>query len=100
MQKVSPIIYETKRRNWNAAFTCALDMQIGAYELKQGEPIRAISDGDGLYSIYVGWGDGAISRVDAEQVNRLAGARLIEPLCRGIDSLHCDDPNCPKHSAM
>jgi len=86
--------YQAKSRNWMSTFTCSIDCQLGAYQLSQGEPLRVVSDGDGLYSIYVAWGEGAIARIRADEVNKLAGITLIEEeVCTGFDPIRCDDPH-------
>lgn len=67
-----------KNGKQDVAFTCAVDCQLGAYSLRQDDRIRAISDGDGLFSIYVEWAEGALIRINAHDVNKLAGFKAVQ----------------------
>jgi hypothetical protein len=53
--------------------SCSADCHIGAYKISKGETLNVISDADGLFSVYVLWGEGAISRMTAIEINNLAG---------------------------
>lgn len=59
-------------------FTCALDCQLGAYHLEEGESLKAVSDGQGLFYLYIDWADGAIGRFSANDINKLAGYQAVQ----------------------
>lgn len=61
----------------NVTFRCAQDTMVGAYSLQEGEPIKAVSDGQGLFYVSVEWGEGAIGRLNAHDVNKLAGYEAV-----------------------
>jgi hypothetical protein len=77
--------YQIVARDTRFTFTCALTCQVAAYQVRKGEMLTVISDGDGLYSVYVKWADGALSRLPAWQINVLAGFEIIarEPVTVG-----------------
>jgi hypothetical protein len=70
-------IFATNKGKTTVAFKCAMDCQIGAYSLKEGESLKAISNGYGLFDLYVDWGDGSIGRLNARDVNKLAGQEVV-----------------------
>lgn len=80
-------------------FRCAMDCQVGAYSLNEGEPLKAIRQPNGLFAVYVEWGEGSIASLAARDVNKLAGCELVmeERLCTGTDPMRCDDPACAVH---
>lgn len=71
------VSFESVPRNREFRFLCNIDCQVGAYPVQENEPLRVISDGDGLFSVYVAWGDGAIARMNARDINKLAGFEMI-----------------------
>lgn len=58
-------------------FICNLDTSLGAYSLREGEPLMAVPDGMGKYLLYAEWAEGALARVTPEQVNELAGYQAV-----------------------
>ena len=58
-------------------FTCDRDIRVGAVTLREGESIKAVSDGMGKFHLYVEWVEGSIGRYTAEQVNDLAGKEVV-----------------------
>lgn len=81
-------------------FPCDIDCQVGTYSLTEGEPLKVVNDRDGLFSVYVAWGENAIGRLSAKDINKLAGQELVreEPLCSCTDPMHAgDDPLCKVH---
>ena len=59
-------------------FTCAPEIcMVGAYCLRQGDAMRAVSDGTGLFWLYVDWAEVSLGRVPAAAVNKLAGKEII-----------------------
>jgi hypothetical protein len=78
-------------------FECALDCKVGAYSLTEGDGIKAVSDGYGLYHVYVAWAEGSIGRLRAAEINKLAGRDVI--YCSCMDPVHPgDSPNCEIHA--
>jgi hypothetical protein len=70
--------YQVKQRKQTASFTCANDIQIGAYILREGEPVKAVQNHNGLFDIYVEWGDGKIASLRASDVNKIAGFQAVQ----------------------
>jgi hypothetical protein len=70
-------LFASHARNWQTTFECSSDFKVGAYQLREGEPVKVVSDGDGLFSVYVEWGDGAIGRLNAHDINKLAGHEVV-----------------------
>jgi len=64
-------------RNSTFTFNCCSEFKLGAYSLQEGEAVKAVSDGQGLFYVYVGWGDGPIAKLNARDVNKLAGYKVI-----------------------
>jgi hypothetical protein len=58
-------------------FNCSSEFRIGAYLIQQDEPIKAVPDGQGLFHIYTEWGEGALGRLNAHDVNKLAGCEVV-----------------------
>jgi len=71
-------VFASHARKVTTSFLCALDCRIGAYSLTEGEPLKVVGDGTGRFYLYVDWGDGAIARLSAHDVNRLAGYEAVE----------------------
>lgn len=93
-------LFASHARGNNITFPCSIDCKLGAYSLAEGEPLKVVDDRDGLYSVYVEWGEGPIARVSARDVNKLAGYEAVEehPLCTCMDPVHPgDDPLCKVH---
>lgn len=70
-------LFSDYARSVNATFRRSMDCRLGAYSLQEGEPIKAVSDGQGLFYIYVEWGEGYIARLNAHDVNKLAGYEAV-----------------------
>jgi hypothetical protein len=60
-------------RNRTCSFTCSDDFKVGAYQLIKGDKLKVVSDGDGLFSVYVQWAEGVLSRLNINDINKLAG---------------------------
>jgi hypothetical protein len=71
-------IQDTQTKNRVVYFSCYKDTQLGAIALREGESIKARSDGLGYYFLFVEWVDGNIGRYSAEQVNELAGEQVVQ----------------------
>lgn len=97
---VATSLFASHARGTTFTFRCAVDCQVGAYSLNEGEPLKAVKNPNGLWALYVDWGDGAIGSLAAHDVNKLAGYEVIEePICTGTDPVRCDDPKCVVHGA-
>lgn len=60
-------------------FQCVQDCQLGAYTLKEGEPLRAASNGQGQFNLFTSWSDGqSIGVYNASTINRLAGEIVVQ----------------------
>lgn len=70
--------YQIKNKKQTASFHASSDFRIGAYAIEQGEPIKVVSDGYGLFHVYVGWADGALGRLNANDINKLAGFQAVQ----------------------
>ncbi len=76
--------------NKQYTFECALDIQMGAYRLTEGESLKAMSDGLGSFNLYVEWANGSLGHFNANTINKLAGNELIktsrelECTCTGV----------------
>lgn len=70
-------------------FRCALDCNVGAYKLLEGDRMRVLPAGYGLFHVYVEWAEGSIGRMNARDVNKLAGQDVI--LCACTDPIHPGD---------
>lgn len=92
-------LFASHARGNTFTFGCALECKVGAYSLAEGDGVKVVrEDWSGLWHVYVEWAEGSIGRLTARDVNKLAGREVIgEPICTGIDSLHCDDPACAVH---
>jgi len=89
-------LFASHARGNTITFECSIDCHIGAYSLKEGEPLKVLDDKDGLFSVYVEWGEGAIARMNAHDINKLAGYDVIPCVC--TDPVHeGDNPDCPVH---
>ena len=88
-------VFASHARGNTLSFECAIDCKLGAYSLAEGEPLKVVDDRDGLYSVYVEWDEGAIARLSARDVNKLAGSEIVEehPLCTCLER-EGDDPLC------
>lgn len=95
---VASSIFASHARGTTFTFKCAIDCQIGAYSLREGEPLKVVKNFNGLWAVYVEWGEGSIGSLAAHDVNKLAGYEAVnEPRCTGTDPTHCDDPKCKVH---
>jgi len=93
-------LFVSHARGSTFTFRCAVDCRVGAYSLSEGEPLKIVDDKDGLYLVYVEWGEGAIGRLSAHDVNKLAGREVLaeEAQCTCLDPVHPgDDPLCKVH---
>lgn len=75
---IASSLFASHARGNTISFECSIDCKLGAYSLAEGEPLKVVDDRDGLYSVYVEWGEGAIARLPARDVNKLAGYEIIE----------------------
>lgn len=58
-------------------FSCDRDIRVGAITLREGESIKAVSNGMGKFNLYVEWVEGSIGVYSAEKVNDLAGKEVV-----------------------
>lgn len=75
---VASSLFTSHARSRSFAFSCALDLKIGAYSLKEGEPLKVIKDNRGKYHVQVEWAEGSIGPVPASTINLLAGEKIVE----------------------
>jgi hypothetical protein len=97
---IASSLFASHARGNTITFKCSLDCKLGAYSLAEGEPLRVVDDRDGLFSVYVEWGEGAIGRFSAKDINKLAGYEAVkeQPMCSCLDPVHPgDDPFCKVH---
>ena len=81
---VETSMFASHARGNTLTFKCALDCHMGAYNLQEGDPLKVVDDHDGLYSVYVEWGEGAIARINARDVNKLAGHEVVREPFSGV----------------
>jgi len=67
--------YSTRQ---DVRFTCNRDQTIGAYMLMEGESLRAVSNGMGMFYLYASWGEGALGLYTAATINDLAGREVVQ----------------------
>lgn len=70
-------LFASHARGSTFTFRCAIDCHVGAYSLREGDLLKIMDDRDGLYSVYVEWGEGAVGRLNAHDISKLAGSKLI-----------------------
>lgn len=72
--------YQVKNKKQTASFTCCNQFQIGAYTLQEGDRIKVMEDSvnRGLFYVYVEWAEGAVTKLNAAAVNRLAGFQAVQ----------------------
>ena len=66
-----------RNKEKNIPFICHADCMSGPYSLQEGEPMMVVPDGTGHYYVYVDWAEGAIGRLSAKGINRLAGCQIV-----------------------
>jgi hypothetical protein len=62
----------------DARFECAAYRKLGAYHIMEGDALRAVSNGMGMFTLYASWGDGPLGVYSAETVNELAGREVVQ----------------------
>jgi hypothetical protein len=76
-------------------FECAIDCKVGAYQVSEGDGMKVVSDGNGMFDLHVSWAEGVLWKIDANKVNELAGANVLR--CSCLERVG-DDPRCVVHS--
>ena len=69
-------LFATAAREAKIEFPCAIECKVGAYALQAGDMLTAVSDGFGLFNLYVEWADGCMGRFRAGDINKLAGWKV------------------------
>jgi hypothetical protein len=70
--------YQIKRGKQTAAFTCVFDTEAGPYSLREGDKLKAVSNGYGMFNLFASWAEGSLGLFTAEQINTLAGFQAVQ----------------------
>jgi len=74
-QAMADITFNTKQQ---ITFKCSYDCEVGAYRFKEGEPLKAVSNGTGKFVLYAEWADGGVGIFSAYEINKLAGYQAVQ----------------------
>ena len=59
-------------------FECVAYRKLGAYHIMDGDALRAVSNGMGMFMLYASWCDGPLGVYSADTVNELAGQEVVQ----------------------